>query len=1092
MLPIEEITAYFSAVARRAPTEAELDQLSEHTDADSCIAEILEMAGADAIRVARFFQVFYDRLPDGPGLDFWTAAAPLMSDTALAEAFFAAGEFEAIYGSLSTEDAVRALYENVLGRAADPDGFAFWHGLVEDPTNGFGLDDLGREFALAPETLESFEPMTEAYLAGLARGEVPRGRLFDYADDAVKPFDTTRFDGGEQKVSIPEPVDLAALTGATADVEISDIGTFNVDSARLMNLDALRADPRFAGIDGSGLTVAVIDTGIDLDHPAFGPVRGGVSERIVAAVDFTNERDRTADDIEGHGSHVASIIASENPNYLGVAPGANIAALQALDYTGSGFSFWIENALRWVVDNAAAENIVAVNMSLGTVSNISTAQPNPSGYADELAQLEAMGVAVIASAGNSYEEFQSEGVSDLAADPNAIAVGALWDERIPVGSINGLPGFGAEVGDIAYFSQRASHSSIDTVFAPGALILGAAPGGGSTQSAGTSQAAPQVAGLVALAQDIALENLGRRLSVDEVEFVLHEGAVAFVDSEIARDTVFNSLATYDMVDALGMAEAILALDGGVPTPPPGTGPAPTPPPGADVPGDAGTGAAIALGTSLDNALETPFDTDWFAVDLVAGGTYRFTLQGAPSGTGTLTDPLISLVDETGRVLATDDDGGLGLEADLSYTAAETGRVYVEARAYSDQTGTYRLGAEVISGGDDFPASPATPSVLVEGAPVVGTIESKGDHDWHRLDLVAGRTYDILLAGVDGAGGSLADPVLAVYDADGGLIAENDDAEGRDAAVVIEAFESGPVYVDAGAFGDADTGSYTLSVASSGGGGGGGGAPGGDIPGDISTDVVLPDGTAIASDLETIGDSDWFAVDLIAGEQYEIAVVGSSTSAAYDLLDPVVGLFDSRGNLIAWDDDGGQGRDPLLIAEVAQSGPYFVGVGAWGGFFRGSYEVSLTGLGGGTPPGGPGNPGGPGVPGGDIPEGPGTWAAIAPGDIVYDSLEETGDRDWFALELQGGASYSVALGGFSSGAGTLLDPYLRLYDASGFELLADDDSYGFLDAQMDFVAPRSGLYYVEAAAFDDLYAGTYGLAVSGPGGFDIGVDTFDLA
>ncbi|MFN7195446.1 MAG: S8 family serine peptidase, partial [bacterium] len=73
------------------------------------------------------------------------------------------------------------------------------------------------------------------------------------------------------------------------------------------NIAAFRADPRFAGIDGAGYSVVVIDTGIDLDHPFFGPDANGdgIADRIVFQQDFFGANDPSAADGNGHGTHVA-------------------------------------------------------------------------------------------------------------------------------------------------------------------------------------------------------------------------------------------------------------------------------------------------------------------------------------------------------------------------------------------------------------------------------------------------------------------------------------------------------------------------------------------------------------------------------------------------------------------------------------------------------------------------------------------------------------------------------------------------------------------------------------------------------------------
>ncbi|CCQ61201.1 Peptidase S8 and S53, subtilisin, kexin,sedolisin [Crocosphaera watsonii WH 0401] len=133
-------------------------------------------------------------------------------------------------------------------------------------------------------------------------------------------------------------------------------------------------------IDGSGQSIVILDTGIDLDHPFFGPDQNndGISDRIAAQSDFAskpyngnpeNNDDDDASDTNGHGSHVASIAASSDPNYPGIAPGADIIVLKIFDSNNSGNFLDIEQALQWVLANYQEYNIASVNMSLSTGGN---------------------------------------------------------------------------------------------------------------------------------------------------------------------------------------------------------------------------------------------------------------------------------------------------------------------------------------------------------------------------------------------------------------------------------------------------------------------------------------------------------------------------------------------------------------------------------------------------------------------------------------------------------------------------------------------------------------------------------------------------
>jgi subtilisin family serine protease len=163
-----------------------------------------------------------------------------------------------------------------------------------------------------------------------------------------------------------------------------DDTTFQPQTAQsgpLINLDAFRADPRFADIAGQGYAIVVLDSGLNLTHPFFG-------DRIVHYQVFTDEG-AGAPDGHGHGTNVTSIAASQDATYPGVAPGVNIIHLKVLRDTNSGFFSWMEQALQWVVANAATYNIAAVNMSIGDGGNYNTAQSRY-GLGDELAALAAL------------------------------------------------------------------------------------------------------------------------------------------------------------------------------------------------------------------------------------------------------------------------------------------------------------------------------------------------------------------------------------------------------------------------------------------------------------------------------------------------------------------------------------------------------------------------------------------------------------------------------------------------------------------------------------------------------------------------------
>ncbi|MEX0778068.1 MAG: S8 family serine peptidase [Phycisphaeraceae bacterium] len=293
-----------------------------------------------------------------------------------------------------------------------------------------------------PATAEVDE--TGRYLFdGLGGGEYIVAHLAPLGYGQTYPLGDLIFLGSAKQAGAPM-LDGAILgatlttTGSSAPVyapgEIVDpegLVLQTVQSGSLIDLDLFRADPFFAGIDGAGYAVAVLDTGIDLNHPFFGldADSNGIADRIIYQADFTST-DGSAQDGNGHGSNVSSIVGSSDATWSGMAPGVDIVALQVLDTAGSGTFGQIEQALQWLVTHAATYNIVAINMSLSDQTN-HTFESSLYGLGDEQAALEALGVIVVSAAGNSFYSSSSvPGEGYPASDPAGISVGAVYDSSI--------------------------------------------------------------------------------------------------------------------------------------------------------------------------------------------------------------------------------------------------------------------------------------------------------------------------------------------------------------------------------------------------------------------------------------------------------------------------------------------------------------------------------------------------------------------------------------------------------------------------------------------------------------------------------------
>jgi subtilisin family serine protease len=242
-------------------------------------------------------------------------------------------------------------------------------------------------------------------------------------------------------------------------------------------------------IDGSDdyrvdVDVAVIDTGIDFQHPELN-VMGGINCTLGNL--FSAVCGDGGDDDHYHGTHVAGTIGAidNGSGVVGVAPGARLWAVKVLNKRGSGYSSWIIAGIDWVAANAAT--IEVANMSLGG-SGFSQAE-----Y-DAIQGAVNAGVAFAVAAGN--EDDDANNYSPGGFD-NVLSVSALAD-------FNGLPGGGApytcynDVDDtLAGFSNWGPEVDIA---APGVCILSTYPleKGEYGTISGTSMASPHVAGALAL------------------------------------------------------------------------------------------------------------------------------------------------------------------------------------------------------------------------------------------------------------------------------------------------------------------------------------------------------------------------------------------------------------------------------------------------------------------------------------------------------------------------------------------------------------------------------------------------------------------
>ncbi|MEV0635322.1 S8 family serine peptidase [Streptomyces sp. NPDC050619] len=236
-------------------------------------------------------------------------------------------------------------------------------------------------------------------------------------------------------------------------------------------LQAIRAN--ISGMTGRDVKIAVLDTGVDTDHPD-----------LIRCIEETASfvQGESVEDVFGHGTHCIGTAAGPakpqtGPRY-GVAPDARVLAGKVLDNNGSGTDGQILAGMAWAVARGAR----VISMSLG--APVKPGELFPQVYEILARRALERGTLIVAAAGNdSRRPGRIDPVNRPANCPSILAVGAL-DKAMQTAffSCGGINSQGGEVN----------------IAAPGVDVHSAAPGGGYQRFMGTSMATPHVAGVVAL------------------------------------------------------------------------------------------------------------------------------------------------------------------------------------------------------------------------------------------------------------------------------------------------------------------------------------------------------------------------------------------------------------------------------------------------------------------------------------------------------------------------------------------------------------------------------------------------------------------
>ena len=495
-----------------------------------------------------------------------------------------------------------------------------------------------------------------------------------------------------------------------AEVE-ADVSTQATSLSAAHALTGQNAVTNAYGFDGSGQTVAVIDSGIAWDHYALGG-GFGAGYKVVGGWDFAENDWNPYDDgsMGSHGTHVSGIIGAENGSNSGVATGADIVSLRVFDDNGNGYFSWVEQALQWVHDHkdSFANPITTVNLSLGAEWN-SNSVPYWAELEDEFAQLEADGIFISVAAGNSFTNYNSPGLSYPAASSYVV----------PVSAVDGN-------GNMAYFSQRNSR----VIAAPGVSITSTVPDyvgnfNGQTDDwasySGTSMAAPYLAGASMLIRQ-AMQTAGwSNITQDAIYDVMRDSA----------DWIYDSV-TSSSYARLNLEAAVTSIMG------------------AD---DYGSTVATAenLGSlsssrNISGAIGTMTDVDYFRFTATSSG--KVTINGNFTGM----QPTWILNGGGGTVSNGGKTFTFNVQNGQSYTFGVAG----------NQTGSYSLNISPASLGFDWTEAGSISQKTLSG------LNHASGNTWY--SFTASRTGTMTVEALFAQAGGNVD--LQLYDADLNLLASS--------------------------------------------------------------------------------------------------------------------------------------------------------------------------------------------------------------------------------------------------------------------------------------------------------------------------------
>ncbi|WP_238364497.1 calcium-binding protein [Mesobacterium pallidum] len=485
-----------------------------------------------------------------------------------------------------------------------------------------------------------------------------------------------------------------------------------------------------------------------------------------------------------------------------------------------------------------------------------------------------------------------------------------------------------------------------------------------------------------------------------------------------------------------------------------------------------TAQSLAVGGTVVLENQHISDRDWVAMDLAEGQAYTVRLEGSLTGMGTTRSPFSGgLYDADGTYwsFAQQAFNSRTYAAEFSFIANKTGTYHVVGNA--TDIGTYTMFLEETV--DDYDRLPGTAGALTVGTMAMGELEVADDIDRFTATLEAGKHYQIDVLGTATGDGTLADPLLKSLIQPDGLRMVNggdyDSGAGGNARRVLINADGGEWQINVGSDYENYAGTYSVLVTEFG---------TDDYAAGPSTTALLElDGT-VTGKLDFDSDLDWIAVELEAGQAYQIYMRNSDADDADDIpYKSLWGIYDADGVKqnefydATYSSNGVSYARDIFVAD--KGGLYYIEVGSRFGdryatstshLYTGDYQVEIEQR----------------------------YDDVGSSLLHHGTLTEDApvtawinfgkDRDWYAVEMTAGTTYFITMEGDDSV--NLERPLTHswianLRDAEGNAIpgtSAYEGRHLSPGARLTYTAETTGTYYINARSSHS--AGKYTLAIEG--------------